>query len=111
MKEITFNIIKLLISLVFQYSIFMGSFIFAWIAGGECYDFNLIVFWLIFILAFLLGEGGIFLLYTVKPLQRKISKIIYCIIYMGIHITSAVTFCCIYGCIFGVFDNIVEVLL
>ena len=104
MKGLMFNIIKLFISIVFQYSIFVGAFLFCVLAGSEFYDINLTLFWLIFIPAFLLGEGGVFLLYSVNPLEKKVPRIIYTILYMGINILCIVVFCGFFGYIFGVFD-------
>ncbi|MBO4996630.1 MAG: hypothetical protein J6D02_01380 [Lachnospira sp.] len=106
MKTLIFNIVKLLISVVFQYSIFVGTFLYCTLAGIEFYDIDTTVFWIIFILAFLLGEGGIFLLYSVKPLEKKRSRIIYTTFYMGINILSVVIFLLFFGAISGFFDNL-----
>ena len=38
MKTLIFNIVKLLISVVFQYSIFVGTFLYCTLAGIEFYD-------------------------------------------------------------------------
>lgn len=92
MKSLMFNIIKLLMSLVFQYSIFMGSWCFAACADYSFYSDYEILYWVVFITAFLLGEGGIYLLYTVKPLEKRINRIIYTIVYMGIHVAAIIKF-------------------
>lgn len=92
MKNIIFNIIKLLISLIFQYSIFMGSWYFAVYAGYSFYSDYELLYWVVFITAFLLSEGGIYLLYTVNPLEKRIYQIIYTIVYMGIHVAAIIIF-------------------
>ena len=90
--------------MVFQFSIFVGTFVYCVLAGCDLYNIDTILFWLIFILAFLLGEGGVFLLYSLKPLEKKTPRIIYTIIYMGINILSIVVFCGFFGTISGAFD-------
>ena len=107
MKKLMLIIVKLLISVVFQYSIFMGTFVFIWIAN----ELNTIVFWLIFILAFVLGETGIFLFCTVKPLEEKLHRVIYSTIYIGIHIASITAFCYVYAYALGIFDGIVDTII
>lgn len=106
MRTLIFNIVKLLISVVFQYSIFVGAFFYCVVAGVEGYNIDTTVFELIFMLAFLLGEGGIFLLYSVKPLEKKRFRIIYTTLYMGINILSVVVFLLFFGAISGFFDNL-----
>lgn len=98
MKRFMFNIIKLLISIAFQCSIFIGS----WVPLAAYFHEDEIPYWywMLFILAFLLGEWGIFLLYKLKPIEKIVPRIIYAIIYMGIHVTSIVAFCGLFGYIF-----------
>lgn len=92
MKSLIFSIIKLLMSLVFQYSIFMGSWYFVVYAGYSFYSDYELLYWVVFITAFLLSEGGIYLLYTVKPLEKRIYRNIYTIVYMGIHVIAVIIF-------------------
>ena len=92
MKSLIFSIIKLLMSLVFQYSIFMGSWHFAVYAGYSFYSDYELLYWVVFITAFLLSEGGIYLLYTVKPLEKRMYRNIYTIVYMGIHVIAVIIF-------------------
>lgn len=91
MKGVVFHIIKLLVSVVFQYSICIGSLIFAEYAMYYIYDSE-IFYWIIVITFFCVGEVGVFLLYTIKLLKEKIFRISYSIIYMGIHLTSIAFF-------------------
>lgn len=91
MKKIMFYIIKLLISLVFQFGICFGSVMFAQYCMHYIYDSD-IFYRMIVITFFLMGEVGVFLLYVMKPLEKKMLRIIYAIIYMGIHLTSIAFF-------------------
>lgn len=91
MKKLVFNIIKLLVSIVFQYSIFVGALVFGGYAEKYYYDYT-ILYWFVFILLFLLGEVGIYLLYKVKPLEKKVFRIIYTIIYMAIQVLAVLQF-------------------
>ena len=91
MKGVMFNIIKLLVSVVFQNSICFGSVLFAAYAMHYICDSE-IFYWVIIITIFFVGEAGVFLLYTVNTLEKMIPRIIYAIIYMGIHLTCIAAF-------------------
>lgn len=68
----------------------MGSWCFTIYTDYSFYPDYELLYWVIFTTAFLLGEGGIFLLYTIKPLEKKVLKIIYTIIYMTIHVAGII---------------------
>lgn len=74
MKRFLFNIIKVFMFIVFQYSIIMGYCTFGLIVGDNFYYDYEILYWVISISAFLLGEGAIFLICTAKPLEKTVPR-------------------------------------
>ena len=82
MKRIIFNIFKLLISIILQCYMILACPAFL----SHEWSYKDIIIKIITLVGIILGEGGIYLLYTVKPLQNKRQNKIYTIIYTGIHI-------------------------
>lgn len=70
MKRNMFNIIKMLMFIIFQYSIIMGYMAFAGIIGDSYYNCE-ILYWIISVLAFLLGEGAVLLICTAKQPEKR----------------------------------------
>lgn len=68
--------------ILFQYCIIMGNMVFAYIAQNLYYSCE-ILYWIISVLVFLLGEGAVFLICTAKhPKKRDIyyhdGESVYC---------------------------------
>ena len=70
MKSLIFNIVKVLMFIVLQYCIIMGNMVFAYIAQNLYYSCE-ILYWIISVLAFLLGEGAIFVICTAKQPEKR----------------------------------------
>lgn len=69
MKKVLINIIKIFMFIILQYSIIMGYMVFAAIVGDSYYSCE-ILYWIISVLAFLLGEGAIFLICIAKQPEK-----------------------------------------
>lgn len=82
MKRLIFNIIKLLISITLQCYMILTCPVFL----SHEWGYKDIIAKVITLLGILLGEGGIYLLYTVKPLEDERQNRIYTIVYTIIHI-------------------------
>lgn len=83
MKCLIFNIIKLLMSIVLQCHMLPWFFIFPFPFE---WGYKNIISKVIILIGILLGEVGIYLLYTVKPLKNEKHNKIYTPIYIGINI-------------------------
>lgn len=82
MKRIIFHIIKLFTSIVLQcYMLLVCPVVLSLEWGYKNIISNMIT-----LLGILLGEGGIYLLYTVKPLEDEKQNKIYAKAYIGINI-------------------------
>lgn len=82
MKGIFLNIIKLFISIVLQCYMILACPTF--LSYG--WDYKDIIAKVITLLGVFLGEWGIYLIYTVKPLKNKKQNSVYTKIYIGINI-------------------------
>ena len=82
-RSLIFNIIKLFISIILQcYMLLTCPFVLPLEESG----YKDIILKIIIFLGILLGEWGIYLLYTVRQLEDKKQNKIYTVIYMGINI-------------------------
>lgn len=77
MGKYIFQIMKLLISMVLQCCIIFSCVIF--------YTDNFVIE-MVGLLAIILGEIGIYLLCTLKPLENRKKNIVYIIVYVSVHI-------------------------
>lgn len=82
MRRLVFNIIKLFTSIALQCYMLL---VFPVIITLE-WGYKNIISNMITLLGILLGEGGIYLLYTVKPLENEKQNKVYAKAYIGINI-------------------------